>query len=68
MNDQPSMAADFVQEAVKSTPPVTVATTGALGLVDWPTWVAMLTVAYLLLQISFLLWKMVDRFNGKIEP
>lgn len=56
---------ELMTEAAKGLPPATIAATSVLGLVDWPTWVAILTVVYLLLQITALLWKMADKWNGK---
>ena len=58
---------DLLTEAAKGTPPATVAATSMLGLVDWQTWVLIQSVLYLLLQIAWLGWKFVDRFNSKTD-
>lgn len=67
MSDK-SFATEFVSEAIKGTPPATVAATSLIGLVDWQVWVLILTALYLLLQIAWLGWKMVDRGLGKSRP
>lgn len=56
---------DLTNEAAKGLPPATVAVTQMTGAVDWQTWVLMLTVAYLLLQIVYLVWKFIDRAQGR---
>jgi hypothetical protein len=63
-----SLATDFAQEAMKGAPPATVAATTLIGLIDWQVWVLILTALYLLLQIGWLGWKMIDRGLGKSRP
>ena len=67
MHDK-TFATEFATEALKGTPPASVAATTLLGLVDWQTWVLVLTALYLLLQIGWLGWKMIDRALGKARP
>lgn len=56
---------EFATEALKGAPPVAVAAASLTGAVDWQTWVLILTAMYVVLQIAWLLWKFVDKFNGK---
>lgn len=67
MHDK-TFATDFAQEAMKGAPPATVAATTLIGLIDWQVWVLILTALYLLLQIGWIGWKMVDRARGKSLP
>lgn len=52
-----SFSADFASEAAKGVPPVAVAASGIVGLVDLNVIVALLTAAYVLLQGAYLIWK-----------
>lgn len=63
-----SLATDFAHEVTKAAPPATVAATTLIGLIDWQVWVLILTALYLVLQIGWLGWKMVDRARGKSQP
>jgi hypothetical protein len=56
---------DLAAEAAKGAPPVAIAATSLAGAVDWQTWVFILTAFYLLMQIIFLVWKMIDKLRGK---
>lgn len=52
-----SQKVDFLNEAAKGAPPAAVALSAhvlGLGLADW---VAIATIAYIVLQASFLIWK-----------
>ena len=56
---------DFAQEAVKGAPPVLVSASSLVGVIDWQTWVLVLTAFYVVLQIIYLGWKMIDRAHGR---
>ncbi len=56
---------EFASEAIKGTPPVAVTAASLSGIVDWSSWVYVLTALYLALQIFWLGWKMYDRARGK---
>lgn len=60
-----AMHQEFANEAAKGAPPVAVAATQMAGVIDWQTWVLILTVIYLLLQIGYLIWKYIDRAHGR---
>lgn len=51
-----SSAGDVLAAAAKSTPPIAVSVTAAAGI-PLEHWVMLLTAAYLLLQIGYLLYK-----------
>jgi membrane protein implicated in regulation of membrane protease activity len=65
---QHNLSTDFSVEALRGAPPVAVAATSVTGLVDWNVWVLILTALFLLLQIAWLGWKMIDRALGKSRP
>lgn len=50
--------AEISFHAAQATPPVGVAAS-IVARVDMPSWVVILTVVYLLVQISYLLWKWI---------
>ncbi len=60
-----SFQTDFAAEALKGGPPVAVAASTAMGMVDWQTWVMVLTAIYVLMQIVWLGWKFVQKAQGK---
>ena len=64
MNEH-SLASDLASEAAKGAPPVAVAGTYIVGIVDWQTWVLILTAIYVLMQIGWLGWRFVDKAMGK---
>lgn len=64
MND-PKISAEFATEAVKGSWPVAVATSSLVGMIDWQTWVLILTAFYVVMQIFWLGWRFVDKFRGK---
>ena len=49
-------AGDLMTAAAKSTPPLAVSASAAAG-VPLNAWVMLLTAAYLVLQIAYLIWK-----------
>ena len=53
-----SFAADFATEAAKGAPPVAVAASSVVGLIDFNLVVAVLTGLYVLLQSAYLIWKL----------
>ena len=56
---------EFMTEAAKGAPPVAVAAATIMGAVDWQMWVLILTAAYVVLQIVWLLWRFADKAMGK---
>lgn len=58
-------SSELATEAAKGAPPVAVAAASIAGAVDWQTWVFILTAMYVLLQIIWLGWRMVDKLRGK---
>ena len=64
MNER-GFSTEMAVEAIKGTPPVTVAAAAISGAADWQTWVLVLTAIYVLMQIGWLGWKFVDKVRGK---
>lgn len=60
-----NLSTEFASEALKGAPPVAVAATTLAGIIDWQTWVMILTAMYVLMQIMWLAWKFVDKARGK---
>ncbi|MDE8654764.1 hypothetical protein [Novosphingobium album (ex Liu et al. 2023)] len=56
MNEH-NLATEAVAEAVKGAPPIAVAGAGQAGLIDWQTWVLVLTAIYLVMQMAYLAFK-----------
>lgn len=63
--DERTFSTEFASEALKGTPPVAVAASTIAGMIDWQSWVFILTALYLVMQIFFLGWKLVDKARGK---
>lgn len=61
-HDLPS---EFATETAKAFPPAAVSATAIAGIVDWQTWVLILTAFYLMMQIGWLAWKFWDRAHGE---
>jgi hypothetical protein len=56
---------ELATEAAKALPPATVTATTIAGVIDWQTWVLVLTAMYLVLQITWLIWRFIDKAHGK---
>jgi hypothetical protein len=63
----PDLSGDIATEVAKGAPPATIAATTVAGIIDWQTWVLILTAIYALMQIGWLGWKMLDKALGRKE-
>lgn len=52
-----SNKSDYTAEAAKAIPPASIAAATTIGGMQLNDWVLVLTIIYLVLQISYLLWK-----------
>lgn len=60
-----NISSDVATEAMKGVPPVAVAAASVVGAVDWQSWVLILTVVYLLMQMAYLAAKSWREFIEK---